>query len=907
MTKKLAYLALLSVWFALPASSQTVAARQVRLDDGTDLQSAVDAGELGGGGGLLDFCRDGSQQGIGYDSASGRWAQTCGWFNWHGWTDPTQATASYYVDCTGDGTPHSSCLHEERRLIGGHVHRLAIAAQYTQDGGCVVLPNFPNRDHAISVDDGAGVLEGTATRAAYPEPYDPEWEGRPEFAQLGYPTMLTAITLTRGVKLCGESRGAAIESDPGDATVAIHRPRLRGTWLVDDRGNAPGGPGAGGVTLDGPGASFTPITQYRITAGGNRYTPYCSTTSTTDASCDAAQNSPEFLIPAPSQLYGIDTGVVSDIVAGTNAACVSDTVSGAGQTTATGVCRGNRLVRCWATSGTNTGRDVGGCIFDTDTDGDFSSGDAGNLNLGVCDSMYDALEYDSTVRKQDLLLGLNLSQCSTTATSSADCQVLETGHHIWYAPIRDGTGSWGGTTGLTCGTGGRLVEMGPRQNSYPLPFRRFYIGSGTVNRIVVTTREKLDDRESGLRDVALMPADWLGRSTCLSGNDQDNGDDEAACDTDTVLGFGSGANHLAERVLGYKLSQATGSKSAIWDHFGGSKNNNVRDSVVDANYRAVTVDWGNGVLERTRFSRIGSEPPYGPVTSVFSCFTSSCISRRNEFETVYGANLYQTGQTVMDVRFEDNTYRAIRLGGGALYPIISAQDVLIQGERYEGIWGGSVMDVLPGALSAVRPKIVWRNSSGMVELPATSSRPVAAVRMQSYASDTTRDDRIESLVIDGIQLNASNSDGVLLWIEDNGAGDAAAETKESSVNVSVTNSSIDGPGAPEVVSAGSYRTGGSGEDANSAASRDILGERFIPYMSGNRVNGQPSALAEWPHRSFAAADVPNGSGLPDGFTVAIYDDDLSSPCASSGGSLVGDDGDPTLRLCTWDGSGWVAP
>lgn len=49
MTIRLAFLALLSVFFALPASSQTVAARQVRLDAGTNLQEEIDAGTLAGG------------------------------------------------------------------------------------------------------------------------------------------------------------------------------------------------------------------------------------------------------------------------------------------------------------------------------------------------------------------------------------------------------------------------------------------------------------------------------------------------------------------------------------------------------------------------------------------------------------------------------------------------------------------------------------------------------------------------------------------------------------------------------------------------------------------------------------------------------------------------------------------
>src|SRR5690606_27690008 len=151
-----------------------------------------------------------------------------------------------------------SCLRTgETRYINYGLHRIALAAQYTRDGGYVYLPD------GIYVDGGAGLQSDGVTHAKMPQPYSPEYEARSYFADTGYPTALNVIQLNRGVRLIGEGT-PNIEFDAADdATVTANTPRITGTWILDDKGTADANPGAGN-TLDGEGEDIEPAGQYRM-------------------------------------------------------------------------------------------------------------------------------------------------------------------------------------------------------------------------------------------------------------------------------------------------------------------------------------------------------------------------------------------------------------------------------------------------------------------------------------------------------------------------------------------------------------------------------------------------------------------------------------------------------------------
>lgn len=843
-------------------------------------------GSTGGGGGSFDACRSGSTQGGGYSSTDGRWAWTCGNYNWHGYQDPSNAeTDSFTVDCTGDGTglladgtsagAHAySCLRDsETRYIGYGLHRIALAAQYTRDGGRVFLPE------GLYVDNGAG-LDAAGAVTDFPKPYDPEWEARTDFASLGYPTQLRVIQLNRGVRLLGEGIPKAITFDPSDTTVTIHRPKLSGTWVVDDRGAYD----ANSVTntLGGLNGNTEPPDFYRILVGGNQYASYCETTSNTDPRCltnstsDIPENAQD--VPNGANVWGAEFSMLANYATTSGTVCVPDTDSSLGttQSDAIGTCSLNRQIRCWDDDDADEPRSTGGCNF----------GAGGSF--GACEAPYEALVTDYVTNSQDLQLAMLINECPDNATSSSDCGTPN-GVELYVQDFRNAPGAV--FTGGSCAAGaGSTVTLGVAQSSATdfsgsIPFPNFYIGgTGATNRLFPVRRGSMDGKGAGFENIGRMPANWLTRDSatnaadCLSGGDIDDTDDETQCDTDTLSGFSMSYNNLiGPNNLFFKASSGIQKGSIVETYPSGGPNDFVGNTI-DTSYRHTLVDWGDGNFSYNKIRNLGA---WTTAYQVFACFSGDCIFDSNEI-TNSAISIGFIGYTsAQSLTARNNKFRNVSVNN-YLHQVNSIKNYSVDGDRIYGSWFSNYALVSPGAVSVQKPTVTFRNVRGLLDILGTASNattgggiPVTFFLFEGDDTADSRPDDWKSVLIDDVTLQTTTSDACLAWFEADNRGssgasaDSASLAREAASRVIIQNSNVIGPGAPAVACQGAYEYTASVFDSNSPSSNtNWAAVRYNPALLNNKVNNVTVANMLG---SVSVADVPDADTLPDGTVVRLHD------------------------------------
>lgn len=855
----------------------------------------------GGGGGSFDACRSGQTQGGGYSSTDGRWAWTCGNYPWREWQDATAAnSASYTVECTGDGTPHTSCFRSGETRYIGYGLNIAVAAQYTRDGGKVYLPE------GVYVDNGAGRNEaGSATD--FPHPYDPEWEARSDFSSLGYPTALRVMQFNRGVRLIGEGTPNAITYDVSDTSVSDNRPKLSGTWILDDRGTAYGLDGSstysgvgwtGGGPSGGTNTGIRPPTYYRMLVGGNPYLSYCYTTSNTDPACDHTQtdDTVEAATDAPNgaSLWGAGFATLANYDTAVGTLCVPDADSslGSSQTDAIGTCSLNRMIRCWDDADSDQPRSSGGCNF----------GAGGNF--GACESPFTALSADYTTAGQDLQLAMLWSECADNASSSADCDG-DQGVEIYVQDIRAAPGA--SITGSSCAAGaGTEVTVGNAKPSNDfsttLPFRNFYVGgTGAYNTIFPIRRGGMDGRGAGFEHIGRMPANWLTRDSttaaadCLSAGTISVANDEVACDTDTLSGFAMSYNNLiGPDNFFFKASQAAGVKSAIVETFPSGGRNDFIGNRIRTHYRQTVVDWGNGTLGFNHFSDLSAYPgtPYG----VFDCFSGECTFESNIVENSAGTYLYQFLRAAQRSVVRNNIYRNTFLTAYG-YLVIGIKNLLVDGDQFFGTYGTSMARIQPGYSSVQKPTMIFRNIQGYMQTDPTASNatlgggvPAAIYVVKSDGTANANPDDYKSLLIENNDIKSKSDDVCLVWFEDDfynsggagGGADTNALTREAASRAFLLNnnltSGVSGDG-PKIACTGKYEFVASTFDSDNSDEWAV--EAYAPKLVGNRVNNAPvpDMLP-----TISEANVEVASNLPDGTVVRVHDG--TAGCAHSSGNLT---------------------
>ncbi len=843
-------------------------------------------GSSGGGGGSFDACRSGSVQGGGYSSTDGRWAWTCGNYNWHGYQDPTNATTdSFAVDCTGDGTgvledgtnagAHAySCLHDsETRYIGYGLHRIAPAAQYTRDGGRVYLPE------GIYVDNGAG-LDAAGATTDFPKPYDPEWEARTDFASLGYPTALRVIQLNRGVRLIGEGVPGAVTYDVSNTAVTIHRPKLTGTWIVDDRGAYD----ASSVTnsLGGASGNIEPTDFYRLLVGGNQVASYCQTTSNTDPACvltstvDAAEAAAD--VPNGANVWGTEFSTLANYATTAASVCVPDTDSslGTGQADAIGTCSLNRQIRCWDDTDADQPRSSGGCNF----------GAGGTF--GACEAPYEALVTDYVTGSQDLQLAMMLTECPDNATSSSDCGT-PLGVELYVQDFRNAPGA--AFSGASCAAGaGSTVTLGVAQSSAvdfngAIPFPNFYVGgTQAYNRLFPVKRGAMDGKGAGFENIGRMPANWLTRDSataaadCLSAGTIGDTNDEPACDTDTLAGFSMSYNNLiGPNNLFYKVSSGI-QKSGVVETYPSGGPNDFVGNVIDTVYRHVAVDWGDGTFGYNKIRNLGAwTTAYG----FAACFNGDCKFDSNEITNSSIQYAFLGQLAAQSVTITGTKYRNVTVGS-SIHQVQGPKNYNVSGERVYGSYYAPYAFITPGGASVQKPTVAFRNIRGLFDIAGVASNATTGgggpVALFLFEGDDTADanpDDWKSVLIDDVTFQTTTADACLAWFEaDNrGSSGAAADTnsnaREAASRVTIQNSNVIGSGAPAIACQGAYEYTASVFDSNSPSSNtNWAAVRYNPALQNNKVNNLPVADMLG---SRGVADIPDADTLPDGTVVRLHD------------------------------------
>lgn len=872
-------------WYLLTITTPETGSNVSRLT----IFGSFDVGGGGVGTSPFDACRSGSTKGGGYNTDTGRYAWTCGNYNWHGWRDSTQATASYSVTCTGDGTPHTSCIHDgEVRLIGYPVHRTALAAQYTRDGGRVYLPA------GLYVDNGALYLEDGVTRAKYPSPYNPEWESRSDFVSLGYPTRLEVINLNRGVRLIGEGIPTAGTVDLSDSDVSANRPRLSGTWIVDDRGTAVGTPGLGN-TATGETGIISPISQYRILVGGNVVTSYCHTTDDDDPTCvtDIDQNAQD--VPNGANVWGADFSTLANFDATVGTVCVPDADSslGSSQSNAIGTCSLNRQIRCWDDATASEPRSSGGCDFGAG--GDF----------GACQAPYEALVADYTTSAQDLQLALNFTECTDNASTSAHCET-PLGQDIYIADMRTAAGTaFGGSSGASCAAGaGTTVQVGVGPTTAGgdfnsgIPFQNFYIGgSAAVNRVFPIKRGSMDGRGAGFENIGRMPANWLTRNSatvdadCLSASDIDSTDDETSCDTETLAGFSHSYNNLiGPNNLFFKASQAHGNKSAVVETFPSGGPNDFIGNVIDTHYRQTVTDWGEGNFA---YNKIRNLSAWNTAYGFAACYSGACNFVGNEISNSIMSFAFQSVLAAQKMHVADTVYRNVS-ATEAFHYVQGGKFYEVEGEQLFGSFTAMYAKVTPGLNGIQKPTATFKDVFAYQQLLGTASnattgggRPVANIVFEADDTSDANPDDWKSVLIDNVNFFNDNSDSCLAWFEDDfrgsagAAADTAALAREAASRVTIQNSSITGAGAAAIACTGQYEYTASVFDSNSPSSNiNWSVEAYAPALINNKINNAPT-FDMLP--TISQASVGNADVIPHGTVVRVHDGAAS--CAHTGGDL----------------------
>lgn len=884
------------------------------------------SGSSGGGGGSFDACRSGSTQGGGYSATDGRWAWTCGNYPWREWQDSTVAnSASYTVDCTGDGTPHTSCFRSGETRYIGYGLNVSVAAAYTRDGGKVYLPE------GVYVDNGAGTnAAGQAT--GFPHPYDPEWEARSDFAVLGYPTALRVIQLNRGVRLIGEGVPSAITYSPSDVTVTEHRPKLSGTWILDDRGTADQSASANPNTLGGTGSNIEPPTFYRMLVGNNPYMTYCHTD---DADADSDGVLSECITNSTSDLpedaqdsystvspYGASFPTTVNFATSSGLLCIPDdryvatgatSADGLGtsQSDAIGTCSLNRKIRCWDDSDSSEPRSTGGCYFDADED------------YGACQSPATALIADYETAGQDLQIAWQVAECDDNASSATGCNSPR-GWEMYIMEFRASPGSDMNSSG-NCGTGGtntagqymQVANAKPTTGDYSqtLPFPNFYVGASVSrNELIPIRRGALDGMGAGFENIGRMPANWLSRDSataaadCLSGGTVGESNDESACDTDTLSGFAMSYNNLiGPNNLFFKASQANGIKSAIVETFPGGGKNNFIGNTIRTHYRQTVIDWGNGILGYNHFSDLGAYP--GTAYDWANCYGGECTFEGNVIENSAVASIYTLNTAAQRTVSSNNIFRNVS-STGSYYGIYAVKNFLSIGDQLYGLYGVPIVSLWPGIrVSGVdmlqKPTVLIKDMIASVENPGTASNntagfgsPKALFSVQGDQTANSAPDDYKSFIIDGGSFATNSSDSCLVWFDDDfynnggagGAADTASLNREAASRAIIMNVNFTSPtssGGAKIACTGKYRFTNTAPVSGAATPFDAddsdtwAFELYAPTVLNSKINNAPYPDM-LPTISEAGLDADN---LPDGTRIRIHDGS-STACAHTSGDLT---------------------
>ena len=925
---------LLSALLLLPGVSQAAAPAIITHNAPTSIDEAPKAATP------FDACRSGNYAGFDFNKTTKRYASTCGTFNFGKYQGFDKA--AYWVECTGLAAPHASCLRAgERRQIGA-LYSLGLAPFYTEDGGTVYVPNSPGKDHVILVDIGCGP-DSSGTAIECPQPYDPDRvnmkdkKGRGVFEKIGYSYR---VELIRG----GQRRvNIVFEGSPDVKDELSNTPRLIGGWLVNDRGNDPAGPASAarsgssssyiGDWIFGTGyASFTGVsgpgycrqdaTDSTASAGFK-----CDLNPSTRGTSDWAANQTMSMSPYGVQGHlaaSIDLSSAEQISGAFNNAigycannnaepcnqnsdCASGTCTiGAASTSAT--CQYDRKVRCWnLTEGAN--RTAGGCVSDD-----------GSVDLGLCQGFVDALQYDmetgvnGTSNKKQYHLLATYGACDLGPEDAASDAACGTGSFVHPVSIR----SFDQTLTTRCSgaiaEGCKEINFGTNQH-HPSDTSGVYGGAGFEQRHIPTgigtaaidaqfvpiELSRIDLKNTGLENVGLMPSDWYGKTTCLSGNNTSSANDEAACDTAAIVGQMPGFNGRVKNMLvfnssGINKTDIDGDLGAYYPTYDGGKvllgrRNGLADPHVGWTYK--NIDWLYNYSTATAINFFG---PRGFLLN-------------NKFIGNQAAPMIYIGSSAasQEITIEGNEFSGFGANSGSHIWVSGGKGHRIENNQVFG-FSESFLRLYPGGATGAAARKFIKNvtiRNNYVKVDGNTSAGIVYIACSDDAA--TNNEYVQNVLIDGnYAMVTTNTQTPLVRVQDTDTGNC--RVLENLGSITLTNNTMDQRAGFGCLFADRNSCAGGTGNVWSSKNTDnktaIVASSNLPFMQGNTVDNL--IAPDFPFHSTAAANVPTCTQLGPGGIAAIYDDTVArGTCTdTTPGTLTG--GGTFLSVCKCNSAGaWV--
>lgn len=885
----------------------------------------------------FEACRSGKYPGIGWNAVTKRFAATCGNHNFGKYQG---IDVVYEVDCTALGTPHRSCLRAgERRQIGA-LYSVGLAPFYTDDGGTVYVPNFPGKDHGIYVDIGCGPgSDGTAVEC--PQPYDPERialtdaKNRPVFSKIGY---THRVELIRG----GQRRvNIVFEGSPDVKDELSNTPRLIGGWLVNDRGADPANTGVSAAGRSGSNSSYigdwifgTGYASFTGTAGpgycrqeGTASSFKCDLNPSDRGTSDWAANQTASFSPYGVQGHlaaSIDLSSAEQISGAFNNAigyCAnnnaepcnqnSDCASGTctiNVATTSATCQYDRKVRCWSFD-ENATRASGGC----------KSAD-GSVDLGLCQGFVDALQYDmetgvnGTSNKKQYHLMATYGACDLGPEDAASDAACNTGSFVHPVPIR----SFDQTLTTRCtgaiAEGCKEINFGTNQH-HPTDTGGVYQGAGFEQRHIPTgigtaaidaqfvpiELSRFDLGNTGLQNVGLMPSDWYGKTTCLSGNNTSSANDETACDTAAIVGQMPGFNGLVKNMIvfnasGINKTDIDGDLGALYPTYDGGKvllgrRNGMADPHAGWTYK--NLQWLYNYSTATMINFFG---PRGFLLN-------------NIFVGNTAAPLIYIGSSAatQEITIEGNEFSGLGSNSGSHIWVTGGKGHRIENNRSFGTTESFLRIYPGGAVTGARKfvkNVTVRNN--YIRLDGNGSAGVFYIACSDDV--TANNEYAQNILFDGNYAQVTtNVQTPLVRVQDTDTGNC--RVLENLGSISITNNTMDQRAGFGCLFADRNTCNGGTGNVWSSKNTDnktaIVASSNLPYMVGNTVDNQQ--VPDFPFHATSAAQALTAAQVGPGGIAVIYDDITARGTCSDAavpGTLTG--GGTFLSVCKVNASSrWV--
>ena len=879
----------------------------------------------------FEACRDGDIMGGGYNRGNKRFAWTCGNYNWAKAQSGLEDVA-YTVECTAYQTPHASCLRAGETRHINVLYTAGLAPYYTEDGGTVYFPLVRNKNHAIYVDTGCGPKQD-GTEVDCPLPYDPEREaiedanGKRVFSFMGYNHKVGSIRSgQRGVKFVAEGRPEVTEE-------ASDSPILKGVWFVNDRGNDPAGPAT--AAREGTYNYYTPNWVFGSGYANNNGPQRCVDSADGSMACDltpsfAGVQEWENYMTTSVMTYGVTGALTTTIDASTatqhaigcfqngigqcsgNAAepcdSTADCTSGTctiNQTTTSATCRYDRRVACWnKTEGAK--RSAGGCVSDD-----------GKVDLGTCEGFVDALIYDTDTRGQHLGMLAQYGGCDLEPSDAYSASACLNGGTV-NQPV--GIRSFDQTLGAVCtgayaeaskeivfGTSGLHPNNTEGDGSNRIFFQR-YVGAGRVSGATALTDlwypfdwNKFYVDGGGSENFGYMPSDWYGKSTCLSGNDSDSTDDQAACDTAALLNVMPGAKHghknfLVLNASGINKSNVDGATGAYYPYF--------KDGKVMYSRRNTLSDpsWGwtydNVHWIRNTYGSVALAL-YGP----FMEMIDNVWIGNNGNGPIMIAGTFASSSYA---RFKNNKFFDNNTSGTAPLWFIGGKGYSFDDTTWLGDISNGLFWFYPGGASQGARKSVKNVSIRNTQWTGDGDTGAGVFYFACSDDGTASNEYAQNILIDGVHaLIHTNTHTPIIRVQDTDTSNCRVLENMGTVTLQNAANNSRASGCIYAVN-GTCGTGTTVWGPTTGTVVPVIGtSTSLPRMGGNTAMNLPAP--DWPWTTKLAAETPTCAQMVPGTVAAIRDDTVASGTCTdtTPGTLTG--GGTYLSVCKCSAAGAWEP